>query len=97
MRLCFKRKVSVMRLKVACALCITTKLLRSTKPHIAEGMAPGPVKVDTLAISTLPYRRRHRPFASSHRDTEVQADPEGILPYIHVDRLLTAATATCVL
>lgn len=86
-----------MRLKLACILCVPTKVIRPTKSQIAEDMALGPVKVDTLAIRTLPYRRRHSLFASSHRDTGVQADPEGILPYVHVDRLLTAATATCVL
>lgn len=93
MPLCFKRKFSVMRLKVPCVLCGTTKLLWPTKSQTAEGMAFGPV--DNLAISTLPYRRRHSSFTSSHRDTGVQDDPEGISPYIHVDRLLTAATATC--
>lgn len=40
--LCFKIKLSVMRLKVPCVLCVTTKLFRPTKSQTAEGMAFGP-------------------------------------------------------
>lgn len=40
--LCFKIKLSVMRLKGPCVLCVTTKLLRPTKSQTAEGMAFGP-------------------------------------------------------
>lgn len=48
MPLCFKRKVSVMRLKVACVLWDTTKFLRPTESQKAEGTELEPVKVDPL-------------------------------------------------